>query len=485
MDKIQEILKTCLKRTNNPLIFGRTFYNYSKSKFNVWADYHAPEKEKDPIDEFTQLMFDSGNEHEEEVCNKLYPGVKKMDFPTKTKAFEYLIEECFKGTKVFRDFPLFYLEETSMAKPDILELNKSHQSIFGDHHYIIKEIKLAKNIRKEHIMQTMFSNYLIGKIQGYTPSSFYLINKEYEEFKFDFKDYEDEFISMFNEIREIINGKPIDPVIGSVNWPWESYALKLAVKSKDLSLIIGLGYDKKMLLNEHGIKNLKDLADINLKSKIKGITPKTLKNLKISAKSLLKGKHYFLSKVKLKKHKTELFVDFESSTEMKIGDFAGNIDYLIGVLKRVNGKEEFIPFLADTLEDEEEMVHRFLDFMAEQKDFVIYHYSTYEVRRFKHLFEKYDIDKDIQDLIINNMVDILNIVRKNIAFPVYSNSLKMIAPYLGFKWRLKDIDAAQSIVLYLDYIKNNDRSNLDKILTYNEDDVKALMIVKDFIEKGK
>ena len=56
-----------------------------------------------------------------------------------------------------------------------------HRSIFGNYHYIVKEIKLARNIQNAHIFQAAFYNYLLGKIQGYTPNSFYLINRDLEE----------------------------------------------------------------------------------------------------------------------------------------------------------------------------------------------------------------------------------------------------------------------------------------------------------------
>jgi len=483
--KVDEIINNCLKKeSNKPLIKARTFWNYCQSPFNVWADYFANEKEKDPEDSYLKILFAKGNQHEEDFIKKVYPDVEKLKFPTKIDAFKFFVNEAFKKTKAFRNPSLYYLPENSIAEPDILEISKKHSSYFGNYHYIIKEVKSSKEPKKKDIMQTMFGNYLLSKIQGYLPPKFYIINNEDKQIEFKYKDYEHEFHKILNDINEIVKGNRYpSPTNGSVDWPWESYALKLCIKTKDVSLINGLAESKKSKLKEIGIRNLTQLSNINVNKKVNGFTKESLKRLKLEASCILTKKHKFISKVALPKRKIELFLDFESSTDLNIEDFVGNIDYLIGVLKRENNKEVYIPFIADSIEDEEGMLHRFLDFLAEQEDFVIYHYGNYEITRFKELFSKYDTDDDLQRLVFSNMIDIFRLVKKSVVLPVYSYSLKSVAPYLKFNWRLKDVDAGESIALYMEYVKTNDKKLLNKILTYNEDDVIATRVVKDWLSK--
>jgi predicted RecB family nuclease len=61
--------------------------------------------------------------------------------------------------------------------------------------------------------------------------------------------------------------------------------------------------------------------------------------------------------------------------------------------------------------------------------------------------------------------------------------LKQIAPYLGFKWRQKDVSATESIAMYFDYVKDpiGNETNLQKIIDYNEDDCVATRVIKDWL----
>ena len=44
-------------------------------------------------------------------------------------------------------------------------------------------------------------------------------------------------------------------------------------------------------------------------------------------------------------------------------------------------------------------------------------------------------------------------------------------------------NAQESIVLYLDFLKTKDKKLLQTIIDYNEDDVRATMVVKDYLAK--
>ena len=482
---LNKLINECLGKSEYPFIKATTVSNYFKSPFNVWADQFAPQEEKEPISDYLEMLFKQGIDHEQEVIKSRYPQIKEFQFTTKIEGFKILIKELSKGSAVFHNMPLYYMKESFLAQPDVLERDDSHDSIFGDYHYIIKEIKLAKNLKKEHVMQAMFANYIIGQIQGYMPKQVFLINKENQEFPVYYQEYEQELLDAIKEIRLILNGKYVSPNIGTVKSPWESYGMKLAIKSKDLSLLNSLGPMKKKILIDNGITNLNELASLRVTKDIGIIKKENLKKFRMAAQCIINDRHLFLNKVALPVKQTEFFIDFESSTGLEIEDYVGNIDYLIGVLKRENEKEEFIPFLARSIEEEESMLNSFLYFLSDYNDFVIYHFGAYEITRFNELFEKYGIDEKLRKLVFSNMIDLLKVCKENVIFPMPSYSLKSIAPYLGFKWRMHDINAQQSLVLYLDYIKNNNQEAIQKILVYNEDDVIATRIVKDFLVKNK
>ena len=85
----------------------------------------------------------------------------------------------------------------------------------------------------------------------------------------------------------------------------------------------------------------------------------------------------------------------------------------------------------------------------------------------------------------NHAIDLYSdCVLKYTDWPLYSYSLKDIAKYLGFAWRDKTPSGALSIQWFNEYLKDNDPAKLQRIIDYNEDDCKATVVIKDFLEKS-
>ena len=159
------------------------------------------------------------------------------------------------------------------------------------------------------------------------------------------------------------------------------------------------------------------------------------------------------------------------------------IDYLIGILVRENSEEKYIPFTAKDTDHEKEMLLEFLEFVKKQKDYVIYHYHHYEKTHLTKMMDKYEIDRKTQNMVLDYLIDIHKVATNSVVFPTYGSGLKQIAPYLGFSWTHKDVNATESISIYLDYV-NNPKENKDrfqKVIDYNEDDCVATRVIKDWL----
>ena len=241
----------------------------------VHCDKFAPQEKKDPLNEYDQLLFDQGKTHENQVISTSYPGLKKVKYESLEEGFKLLLIEMKTGASVVCGLPVFYKPEGLMGICDVLERRNGHRSIFGNYHYIVKEIKLARNIQNAHIFQAAFYNYLLGKIQGYTPNSFYLINRDLEETEQVYD--ETELLKKIEDIHEILNGKRVNPTYGACNWPWESYNNEEAIKTRDISLVSGVGSSFKQKLVSKNMFTVEDLAKASLGdlTAIKGIGEKT------------------------------------------------------------------------------------------------------------------------------------------------------------------------------------------------------------------
>ena len=129
------------------------------------------------------------------------------------------------------------------------------------------------------------------------------------------------------------------------------------------------------------------------------------------------------------------------------------------------------------------MLLEFLEFLKSQEDYVIYHYHNYEKSHMTKMMEKYEIDNATQNLLMDNLIDIHKVATNSVTFPTFGTGLKKIAPYLGFTWRHKDVNATESIAMYFDYVKDpvGNKENLQKIKDYKEDDCIATRVIKDWL----
>lgn len=218
---IERIYQDCMASGVEDRITARTIYNYMVSPFMVYCDKFAPEEMKDPESAFVNLLFKKGNSHEKNVIETKYPDAEKLSYDTLEEGFKILLEEMAKGVRALCGLPAFYKPDGVMGKIDALERRDGESSIFGDYHYVVKEIKLAKNIKQHHVMQAALYNFIIGKIQGYTPPYFYIVNRDQDEFQVDYN--EDKLVAILEEIKEIFQGKEVKPTYGAGQWPWETY----------------------------------------------------------------------------------------------------------------------------------------------------------------------------------------------------------------------------------------------------------------------
>jgi uncharacterized protein len=172
----------------------------------------------------------------------------------------------------------------------------------------------------------------------------------------------------------------------------------------------------------------------------------------------------------------ELYFDIEAEPEL-------NLDYLHGVLvvDRSNNTEKFHGFLAESAAEEGAIWQQFLELMWTYPIAPIFHFCDYEVKTFKRLAKLYNTPAYLWKPVLKRFVDIHKQVTQKAIMPVESYALKPIARWLGFDWRDAKANGAQCVCWYDDWLKTGDRSLLEAIVRYNEDDCRATYVVKDWL----
>jgi len=277
----------------------------------------------------------------------------------------------------------------------------------------------------------------------------------------------------------------------AAEWPWERYSNHEAIRTRDVSLIGQVGPKKKEKLVERGFKKIWDIAyaSVDVLQTISGISEITAEKLILNAKAIMKNEPMpaDLSGLQFPAVSTEIFLDIEGTDEPDLEGTADVVDYLIGTIVRRHDRDEYHPFIAHRMKDEGKMFVEFLSFLKAHDDYVIYHWHNYERWHMKRLAERHNLRDDASALVLPHMVDLHSIATKAFAFPTYTNGLKDIASFLGFKWRHDDVNALDAIAYYLKYQMDPEgyREKIQTVIDYNEDDCRATEVIKDWLQEQK
>jgi uncharacterized protein len=492
MSRLDEIYRRCL---SGPLKGGLTAQNvslYHVSPFTIYCEKFVSAEEKDPMSPYRELLLERGREHERRAIETVFPSCSPLYYEKPEEGFRILLAEMERGSQVICGPPLFYLPENMHGRIDVLEKRNDHPSIFGNYHYIVTEIKQAKRIKKEHILQGAFYTYVLAKIQEHLPGMFRIINHDLKILEYFFSDFEAELQIAMKGTQAILDG--IERPTATYNvaeWPWEKYINHEAIRMRDVSLVGLVGPRTKEKLVSRGFKKVWDISSASIEAlqAIQGISDTTAKKLILNAKAIMKNEQIPIdpSGLHFPAKSTEIFLDMEGTDEPDLEGATDAIDYLIGVIVRKGGGEGYHPFIAHKIKDEGTMFCDFISFLKEHTEYVIYHWHNYENWHMKRLAERHNLVEAADASVLSHMVDLHRIATRAFAFPTYTNGLKDIAAFLGFKWRHVDINALDAIAYYLKYQTDPDRyrEKIRAVIDYNEDDCRATITIKDWLAEQK
>lgn len=241
----------------------------------------------------------------------------------------------------------------------------------------------------------------------------------------------------------------------------------------DLSLLVNLKPKEIEQKNNRGIFSVKQLSYTFRPKKNPYRRRKFLPELKALA---IREQKVFIQKLlELEKKETEIFFDIEGIPDR---DFY----YLIGVIIKTKKSKTEHSFWANDISEQQDIFIQFIDLLNNQKDFVLYHYGSYEMQALKRISKKLPLPYQNKiKKIIENSFNVLTLFSNDIYIPIYTNGLKDIANYLEFKWTDEKASGLQSIIWRYNWELNPENSLKEKLTTYNIEDCKALMKVQEWI----
>lgn len=427
--------------------------------------------------------MDDGYQHEKEVMERITKGkevVSIEEHGDRAGLFEATKQAMANGAECIYQGTL--MADDRVGRVDLL-MRVDGASALGNWHYIPVDIKSSHELKVTHRFQLAFYAELLERAQGVYPEKAGIINREHEDHYFEPSSMRADLQDVIAKIDRIRSGEKPAPVVRKSCFdtsPWGNACLAYAQATNDIALLYSVDMRRVEALRSLGIRTVDDAAEMDVSSyagAAGGLTVHGLETVKLQARSL-RGKTVFVRKlVALPETNYEIHFDIES-------DLPNDADYLYGFLIR-DGKnpDRYERFLAERPEDEGEMWASFLTWLESlPPEYVVYHYAPYETTRLRQLEEQYGGSPWL-DLFRSRMIDLKPYATKHLTLPLYFYSLKQICKFLGFSWRGALQSGGASIDYYERWCETGDRSVLDAIVVYNEDDVRATAFLKDWLVK--
>ncbi len=456
------------------------YYRYVQCPhWPYWERFGKP-TDRRPLTEAEEQRMADGLEHEKKIVREAFQDLREVKVMDAEDGMEKTLALMKQGVPaIYQGWLVF---EDRVGRPDVLERRRG-KSVFGDWYYAPLDIKRAHELKKEHKFQLAFYSELLEKIQEKYPAHAAIINGDGERITFDPSEIAEEYREVTETLERIRAGEMPDPVYRKAchdTSPWGKACERLATRTNDIALLFNVDVRKLKALRSVGIRTVDDAAEMRpeqLEGQSPGLTLRALVAAKRQAQSLRDRLVIIKRPLALVTKGVEIHFDIESHPPT-------DTDYLYGFYIR-EGAGHYQSFVAERPEEEETMWRAFLAWLPTLPgEYTVYHYANYEVQRLTQLAERYrDTQNPWLQKFQRRMVDLKELTRDHVVFPLHFYSLKQIGKFLGYAWTGEVTSGGQSVSEYDKWLATKQRSVLDGILQYNEEDVRATAVLSDWLSR--
>ncbi|MGQ9869853.1 TM0106 family RecB-like putative nuclease [Leptodesmis sp.] len=493
------------------LIDAEQLIHYQRCRRRAFLDVHGDLSQRDAPNEYlSKLIQDSRANHRFVLSKQIFsqPKYPENDWEAGALATLELMQQGVD--RIYQGILLSQGDAgvTFKSVPDLL-VKQPGQSNFGDWLYVPMDIKLGKRPKLEYQVVTAFHTYVLAQVQGAWPEAAWLMLREGGVYSVDLWEVLPRMQEILDDcVQMLLQQEEPEVFIARSRCSlchWLSHCHTLAQMDHHLSLLPGVTPTRYLQLQDLNLVTVKSLAEANPADlePLPGFGRETAYKLVRQARSTLYNRALLIEEGLIPSEKSlasnlielpvhtpaavlmsaeiptapvELYFDIEAEPNM-------NVAYLHGVLvvDRVANSQVFHPLLAEKPADEILVWQAFLDLTARYPNAPIFHFCPYEVQTVERLAKLYGTSCHRIKPLLNRFVDLHERVTRLVTLPVESYALKPIARWLGFDWRDPSANGAQSICWYSQWLSTGDRTHLNSILIYNEDDCRATHRIKDWL----
>jgi hypothetical protein len=246
---------------------------------------------------------------------------------------------------------------------------------------------------------------------------------------------------------------------------------KLAIESDDLSLLPTMSAKARKKKINNGVTTVKQLSYAFRPPRRKRIASgATLKHdPALKALSIRTNRTHVIGAPALPMAGTAVYLDVEGVPDR-------SFYYLIGLKFRSDEIEVQHSIWADDEDSEREMWQSCIGILKQIGEPCLIHYGSYETYFLKRMKARYCGEADdctFVDKLLSRAINLVSLTFNQIYFPTYSNGLKEIGQYLGFRWSDPEASGTSAMVWRSAWELSRDLTLKQRLVTYNEEDCQA------------
>lgn len=319
------------------------------------------------------------------------------------------------------------------------------KSNLGSFHYMPVLFIEKEKISKADKLLLAFNGLLLGNLQKKQPEHGKIIYGQFRTTKIKLDKQIDKVKHLISAFKESFqDGKSPRLLLNShcKICEFKDFCRNKAVEKDDLSLLTGITEKEILKQNTKGIFTVTQYSytfHLRKRRKIDLNSPKP-KLFELKALSIRENRIHVYERPQLPFSENQIYLDIE-------GDPGRGFNYLIGLVITKNSIEKRYSFWADNENEETFIFKQFLCILEKYSNFKLFHYGSYERKFLKRMRNKIEEKYScLIDEILKHSVNILSVIYSHVYFPTYSNELKDIGSYIGFKWTDANASGIQSLV---------------------------------------
>lgn len=349
------------------------------------------------------------------------------------------------------------------------------KSQFGSFHFRPVLFEHSDRIRPRQRLLLAFGAFVLSRIQDTTPATGRMVcGTDCKVGTVRFSSLEEKLRSSLDNVQRIVSGD-VQPQLRLIRHcdmcKFRERCRTEAIEKDDLSLLKGMTDREIAAQRNKGIFTIEQLSYVfrlrrrpsRLQDRPQPYQPG------LHALALREKKTYILDEPDVPSATTSVYVDMEGASE------ATSI-YLIGALAVTDQDAEFVSFWAESGEEERLIFERFFQWLEKFNSPRLFHYGSYESKAFARW-----TSTTSSHSLVEEAVNLLSLIYRRVYFPVYSNSLKEVGKFLGFKWTDESSSGLSALVWRARWEQSHDDSFKERLIHYKHEDCLALRSVTEFL----